>query len=304
MELYAFYQSIGQLLYEVYANPSYWEDGDVQNVGIAGSPAAILWNNDLHIFHQGTSGDLINPGNGQLWFSYSDGTNWHPDTQVPNVGMSESPSPVVYNGNLYVFHQGGYENGQLFYSVYVPGQGWQPDTQLPNVGMSGSPSAVSWPGADGQDLYVFHQGGNQNGELWYSAYLNGQGWQADTQLPNVGMSKSPSAIVYNGNLYVFHQGGYENGQLFYSVYVPGQGWQPDTQVPGVQMSPQGSPATVLWNNDLHVFYPAPDPADNIQGIGYSYFDGTNWYAGNAGNDSNVITTQNGDFDGPPSLIAY
>ena len=25
MELYAFYQSIGQLLYEVYANPSYWE---------------------------------------------------------------------------------------------------------------------------------------------------------------------------------------------------------------------------------------------------------------------------------------
>jgi len=44
----------------------------------------------LNVFHQGFA------ESGQLWFSYWDGTNWAPDTQVLNVGMSGSPSAVVH----------------------------------------------------------------------------------------------------------------------------------------------------------------------------------------------------------------
>src|SRR5262249_33947574 len=55
---------------------------------------------NLYVFHQGFG------GNGQLWYSSFDGANWREDTQVPILGISGSPSAVVYNGNLYVFHQG------------------------------------------------------------------------------------------------------------------------------------------------------------------------------------------------------
>jgi hypothetical protein len=215
----------------------------------------------------------------ELWYSvYDDATGWGPDTQVPNVGMAESPSPVVYDGQLLVFHQGGYdqlvsaapgETGLLWYSSHNDTTGsWEADTQVPTQTtlpfgypgvMTNSPSAVVY----GADLYVFYQGAAlaedgqgpgylPNGELWYSADLSGQGWQPQAQLPNVGMSTSPSAVVYGADLYVFHQGGYENGELFYSAYISGQGWQPDTQLPNVGMSQ--SPSAVVYGNDLYVFH--------------------------------------------------
>jgi len=54
----------------------------------------------LYVFHQGGSND------GQLWYFSFDGTTWHNDTQVKNLGMSNSPSAADYNGTIYVFHQG------------------------------------------------------------------------------------------------------------------------------------------------------------------------------------------------------
>ena len=58
------------------------------------------------------------------------GTVWQPDTRVPNVDMLSSPSAVVYNTNLYVFHK--VQNQQLWYS-HFDGTNWQPDTQVPNM---------------------------------------------------------------------------------------------------------------------------------------------------------------------------
>ena len=73
------------------------------------SPSAVVWAGGITVFHQGQMGDQ------QLWYTYSpDGTNWGPDTQVPNVYMVDSPSAVVYNGFLYVFHQGQDVDQQLW----------------------------------------------------------------------------------------------------------------------------------------------------------------------------------------------
>jgi hypothetical protein len=94
------------------------------------SPSATVWNGNLYVFHQGLAddgqGDLS--ANGELWFTSFDGTNWEPDTQLPNVGMSGSPSAVTWTSfgvpnwppALWVFHQGGYQNGELYYSIYDP----------------------------------------------------------------------------------------------------------------------------------------------------------------------------------------
>src|SRR5271168_1499338 len=130
--------------------------------------------------------------------------------------------------NLYAFHQGfegGFrpDDGQLWGSYY-DGANWSADSQIvQNLGMTGSPSAVPWLGG----IAVFHQGYADNGQLWYTYSQDGQQWGGDTPwgggspgfpVQDLGMSESPSAVVYNGLLYVFHQGSSDNGQLWYSYY--------------------------------------------------------------------------------------
>jgi hypothetical protein len=55
---------------------------------------------NLYVFHQGFD------GNGQLWYSVFDGTNWGEDTQIQPLGMSGSPAAVAWAGGITVFHQG------------------------------------------------------------------------------------------------------------------------------------------------------------------------------------------------------
>ena len=88
--------------------------------------------------------------------------------------------------------------------------------------MSGSPSAVLWAGG----ISVFHQGGENDGSLWYD-YFDGTNWYGNTLVPNLGISGSPSTVVYNGLLYVLHQGPNNDGQLWYSSN-DGTNWTADT----------------------------------------------------------------------------
>jgi len=67
----------------------------------------------ISVFHQGSYQD------GALWYTYWNGTNWEPDTQVPGVGMSGSPSAVALpGGGISVFHQGSHQDGSLWYAYY------------------------------------------------------------------------------------------------------------------------------------------------------------------------------------------
>jgi len=56
-------------------------------------------------------------------------------------------------------------------------------------------------------LFAFHRASTNVLQLFYSVYDSTSGpWQPDTQVPNVEMTESPSAVVYDRNLYVFYQG--------------------------------------------------------------------------------------------------
>ena len=157
---------------------------------------------NLYVFHHGFG------MNGELWYSVFDldSSTWSPDRQVPNVGLTGSPSAVVYPGRgIYVFHQGltnysgPFDNkamvpdGQLWYSFF-DGTNWAPDTLVPNVGISEEPSAVVFPGGG---MSVFHRGDDVRGTLWYS-FFDGTNstWQPDTFVPNVGISYGPSAVIF------------------------------------------------------------------------------------------------------------
>ena len=84
---------------------------------------------NLYVFHQGFG------GNGQLWYSSFDGSNWSEDTLVQNVNMSGSPSAVLWAGGITVFHQGFHDNGELWYTAF-DGTNWGPDTYLRNLGVA------------------------------------------------------------------------------------------------------------------------------------------------------------------------
>ena len=116
---------------------------------------------------------------------------------MPNVGISEEPSAVVFpGGGMSVFHRGDDVRGTLWYSFFDgTNSTWQPDTFVPNVGLSTWPGAVILP--DGRSITVFHDGSEDSGQLWYS-FFDGttSTWQPDTFVPNVGISYGPSAVIF------------------------------------------------------------------------------------------------------------
>jgi len=83
------------------------------------------------------------------------------------------------------------DDGQLWYTVF-DGTNWPADRQIQPLGMSGSPSAVAWAGG----ITVFHQGANNNGQLWYTYSPDGANWGTDTQVPVRALSGSPSAVIF------------------------------------------------------------------------------------------------------------
>jgi hypothetical protein len=294
--LYVFHQGIGgesmSLWYSVFDGTNWAPDTQVlgttrggSNLDLASPPSAVAWAGGISVFHQGWLHTVPGAPDGHLWYTYSsDGAEWGPDTLGTPLGMSESPSAVVYNGLLYVFHQGFGGNGQLWYSV-LDGANWGEDTQIQPLGMSGSPAAVAWAGG----ITVFHQGSDNNGQLWYTYSADGANWDPDTLISGRFISGSPSAVVYNGVLYIFYQGGNQyTGQLWYTTY-DGTNWG-ENIIPNVVMS--GSPSAVVWAGGITVFH---------HGFGD---DGQLWYTYSPngaiwGEDTPV---QNVGISGSPSCV--
>ena len=211
-----------------------------------------------------------------------------PDTPTPitvqNVGISNSPAVIEYNGTLYCFHQGSNNNSQLWYSTF-DGTNWAQDIKVSNVGMGASPAVINYNGK----LYCFHQGYRSNGKLWYSTF-DGTSWAQDKQVQNVGMSDSPAVIEYNGILYCFHQGSNNNSQLWYSTF-DGTNWAQDIKVSNVGMG--ASPAVINYNGKLYCFHQGYRSNGKLW---YSTFDGTSW-----AQDKQV---QNVGISNSPAVINY
>jgi hypothetical protein len=93
------------------------------------------------------------------------GAKWLPDERENGVGITDSPSAVVFRDKLYVFHQGLTGDTNLWYSVW-DGANWAPDEQLNKVVLTNSPSAVVF----NDQLYVFHQDQQTHGYLWFSVF--------------------------------------------------------------------------------------------------------------------------------------
>lgn len=272
-KLYCFHQGIGStsglLRYSIFENGTWQQDRDVNGVRMLDSPSAIPFKfqlesqDDLMCIHE-------NPDNlGTFSYSVLHANAWQQDQPmwpIFNCGAQGRPSTVAFQDAIYCFFWTGRRDKQLCYSYFYTDTNeiyWQVPEFLNQVGITDSPSAVVYQNS----LYCFHQGDNNNGQLWYSVLVNGN-WQRDTQVVGVTMSGGPSAVVYQDQLYCFYQGANNNGQLCYSILgKDGITWQ-HFKVPGKKM--WGDPSVVVYQGKLYCFYQGRDDINNTG-------DGKLWY---------------------------
>ena len=88
----------------------------------------------------------------------------------------------------------------------------------------------------------------EGAQLWYCSF-DGQAWDVDQQVPDVGLTDSPALAVFNNQFYCIHQGYGDDGQLWYLASNAIQPapisveWFPDKQVPNAVLST--APAAVV-----------------------------------------------------------
>jgi hypothetical protein len=187
--IYVFYaDGSGNLVYSLH-NGTTWTTGatSIGNTRLANSPTAVVYNGKLWLFFQSAS------QNGQIWWTTFDGQRWSAASTVPSaLGIDASASPgaiVAWNG-LYVLFKA--RNGALAYCFWN-GSSWsQTDQTIPDTDCTDAPAGF----VDGlSGLWVFHQGHNFNGQLWYNRF-GSKGWVGDQRLANTGMSGRP-CVLYN-----------------------------------------------------------------------------------------------------------
>lgn len=299
--VYLFYPNGSSLLYGTYSGTG-WSTSPITipNANPAAGASAVVFNGLLYVFYQGgaSSGTCSSPG---LWYNVFNGASWSDPVQVPSVLMANSsstcsptttinvpianipipaqyasaPSAIVYNTQLYVFYQGA-SGGQLWYTAFN-GSSWFENNQVSGTVMSCSPSAVAYN--NGNDIYVFYQGGGKNGQLWYAYSSDGSGF-TNTQVTacSAGVQSSPQAGIYNGNIVVVHQGNGDDGQVYY-LYYNGTAWSADNELLPVSLS--NSPAPVVYNGELYNFMQDKNTAGQL------------WYTGSDGNNWSLMNQVNG-----------
>ena len=220
----------------------------VPGVASSSSPSLVSYNNLAYMFYQGIGGQA-----GQLWCTTYDNTAycstgsswnaaWSAAEQVSGVACSEAPSAVVFNGDLYVFYQGGGGNGELWYCCLSGSSGaWSQPTQVipdgatgTSVLLSGSPFAcVNTDSSGNSQLFVVYAGAGSAGN-WQLTYctLGSDGAWTQSIVPGALIADSPSAYAVSGEgkLNVLFQPASMPGQLLYCVYN-GSSWSPAATLP-------------------------------------------------------------------------
>jgi hypothetical protein len=316
---YCFYSSAsssnqGNAVWYQYNNGSEWVQSELSfSIYCQGGPSAAVFNNQIYVFFEQAQ---PNTSAGIGYVVSSDGSTWSAAfnsavttaTATANAGDNESstgvatnsgPSAVAFNGVLYLFYTGT-GNTQLCLTTSSDGSSWSNFGLVPStgtapggsgsnyMGITGSPSAVVYTNSSGQaEIYVFHQGGNSNGELWYNVMNASGSWQGDTQIAlniygtSLSLSAAPSAFVFDNLIYVIFDSG---GQLLYVTSADGSTYSGAVPFGLIASSntltnyAMVAPSVVPFNGQLVCAAPSPGATEASGGpIGYAVTSpGGNW----------------------------
>lgn len=226
-------------------------------------PGMAAFEGKLYVAHQSSGDDH------KIYYSTYDGTNWKPETVVPNVYLNWAPAMAVFQAKqdarakLYLAHQGSDSTGatySLWYTTF-DGTNWSPDINIPHVLMNASPALAVYEGT----LYLAHQGSvatGTAGTLWYTTF-DGTTWSGDINIPNVSMTGSPSMAVFNGKLYLAYQNpGYnpDTEGPIWGVTYDGKNWSPPFEIAPWGLTPYaGTSPSLLTTADNSLLLLSSDP---------------------------------------------
>lgn len=222
---------------------------------------------EIYLYERTITDEEVSTLASQNWGQDGATNSWKGDEHVSSTGMSASPSTVLFNDQVYCFHQGGSNNGQLWFNIYNSSE-WLGDIRVANTTIYGSPAVVVF-----NDLiYCFYQSSETDYRLMYITF-DGLNWSSPSIVPNT-LSSGASAVVFNGLLYCFHQGHSHNGSMWYNTF-DGSTWSGDIHVANTGMS--SSPSAVVFNDKIYCFHQGHS---NNGSMWYNVFDGSSW-AGDA-----------------------
>ncbi|KAI1322358.1 hypothetical protein F5Y16DRAFT_404534 [Xylariaceae sp. FL0255] len=213
----------------------------------------------LYTFYKGNDGDSTT-----LRYRVFDGVKWWTNRKVPYTTLDKTD--------------------ELNYNVFDGGN-WASDVAVPQTGISTGPCAV----VNGNKIYCFHQGANNDQQLWYNV-LDGKSW-AGNKLVSKGamMSGGPSVVFSNNKIFCFHQGANNDNSMWYSVF-DGKSWRAMSQSLRRVYPKRRRP---LYKTKIYVFHQGSHYSNSLR---YNIFDGTNW-AGDNAVPSTILT-------GAPSAMVY
>jgi hypothetical protein len=313
--LYVFYQGTGPsagALFNAYTSdcsswvvnmvPDYGPNGSGSYI-IDDSPSAVAFTNPgdnepgLYVYFLSTEKTLN-------YNMMSTAGYWQGVEQIPQItsnneqlGLSATPSAFVYNDLIWVIYDSG---GQLYYITSADGDVYTTHLQFGQISFSNSPSVVAY----NNELVFTAMSPGGNGQMGYSVTTPGGNWAfmsamflSNTGFAAAGANCYPCAAVFNSNLYCFTQCQNSTGLAQYSIFN-GDSWSSQTQIaPGGNNTSaylSCSPAPVVFNNDLYLFF-------NQSGKGgWLYYtsssDGSNW--------SEVINVAGTGMSYTPSPVVY
>lgn len=193
------------------------------------------------------------------------------------------PNSVIYNDNLYVFwieYKGS--PYQLRYK-YFDGATWNTYNGSLNYDVNQFvqlPYSIVY----NNKLYVFWTDRTNGYNQIRYKYYDGIKWNDDNGSLNYDINNNASetnSIIYNNKLYVFWQEGkVYNGsrkqQLRYKYY-DGAKWNNDLGGLNYDVNNNvNNPKTVIYNNNLYVFWQERSDKSNNNHIRYKYYNGIKW----------------------------
>lgn len=107
---------------------------------MSSGPSSCVYREKLYCFYSGSLGQDTN-GNA-LFYNVFDGESWAGERQVPATNIAKNPSAVVFEGMIYVFHEGNLANEELWYNRF-DGSEWLEDVQIPAAELSWGPGATN-----------------------------------------------------------------------------------------------------------------------------------------------------------------
>lgn len=157
-KLYVFYQGKdhnGHLEYSVYDGDT-WTVHGVEDINLSASPGAVVYNDKIYIGYQGPNHDA------SIWASIFDGESFLSHEQMAEEVIVDSPTPLVFDGQLIFYYQSLQEEHYLAVTLYLPEMGF-PGNVTKNVYLTGHLTYVNMPN---KDHYFFYQRGDEKGYLW------------------------------------------------------------------------------------------------------------------------------------------